>query len=354
MSESMLIDQHESVEQFPDAKLIQQNGQPRFGIIDYPISEINYRDCRLLTPMGKVASRWQRWFGFNAFQYYGIISPEIVLGCALVDTKLVGLAFCYLYHPPSKQRWALTFHDLLSQNCHLSLSPDEGGSYFKRGNRVIVMKYDRLTRTKSLRIELPNLNVNCVFDEAIQPMQPLRICTRCGPTGWVYAQKVAGLAVQGEIHCEWGHFDLSKVKASAHHDFSAGYMRRETFWNWACLGGRLHSGEWLGLNLSAGVNETSFTENCYWLDGQLGKIDHIHFDYHVDDIYLPWHITSYDKSLNLTFTPLGAHRECLNLWLMATNFHQLYGYFSGTIETGQQTIQVDNILGFVEEHYAKW
>lgn len=43
----------------------------------------------------------------------------------------------------------------------------------------------------------------------------------------------------------------------------------------------------VGLNLSCGVNETSFTENCYWLDGELLKVDSVRFDFDRDQPLRP-------------------------------------------------------------------
>ena len=56
-------------------------------------------------------------------------------------------------------------------------------------------------------------------------------------------------------------------------DWTAGYMRRHTYWNWTATACRLPDGRILGLNLSCGVNETSFTESYFLLDGQMTKVD---------------------------------------------------------------------------------
>ncbi|WP_163833009.1 DUF2804 domain-containing protein [Spartinivicinus ruber] len=336
--------------------LIQPNGEPLFGIFDYPISEINVGDFQLLTPFGKPSNRWQQWFGFNQFQYFGVISQELILGCAIADTKLVGAAFCYLYQPNTGKMLSYSLKSPFAHACQFAASPDAGTTTFTQGKRRIEMVNKTCPQSRSLQIALPKqgLAIDCSFIEC-DSFNPMRICTKTGVNGWVYAQKAAGIPVEGTIDCPWGTFDLAAIGACAHHDFSSGYMRRETFWNWGCLSGNTADGQAVGLNVSCGVNETGFTENCFWLNGQLHKVDTVAFHYQKQDLFKPWHIQSYDGKVDLQFTPLGKHAECLDLWLMATNFHQLFGHFNGYLQTAEEEkIAINNMLGFVEDHYAKW
>jgi hypothetical protein len=69
----------------------------------------------------------------------------------------------------------------------------------------------------------------------------------------------------------------------------------------------------------------------------------------------PWRLRSSDRRLDLTFVPEGMHVERLNALLLATNFHQLFGRFSGTLITAEgERVPVERMLGFCEDHYAKW
>jgi hypothetical protein len=181
----------------------------------------------------------------------------------------------------------------------------------------------------------------------------MSLCTRVGYSGWAYTNKTAGLALQGELRWRGRRLDLEALGALGHHDFSCGFMRRETFWNWACFSGMSGSHR-LGLNLSCGVNETGYTENCFWVDGRLVKVDLTRFRFDQDDILQPWHIDSDDGRVALRFTPLGQHRERLNAGLVASNFRQLFGRFDGELRDGDRVLPVSGLSGFVEDQYAKW
>jgi hypothetical protein len=199
------------------------------------------------------------------------------------------------------------------------------------------------------------LSVDAVFSEQRPAIQPMSICTRAGATGWVFARKTAGVRVAGRL--QWGGttYDLEQIGARGHHDWSAGYMRRRTFWNWGCLAGTLPDGRLVGMNVSCGVNETSFTENCFWIDGELHKVDTVHFDYDRGNLMLPWRIGSYDGRCQLEFRPEGSHVERVNAVLVASNFNQLFGRYTGALTTAAgERITIDGVLGYAETHYARW
>ena len=132
-------------------------------------------------------------------------------------------------------------------------------------------------------------------------------------------------------------------------------MRRETFWNWSCLAGCLADGRVVGLNAACGVNDTSFTENCFWLDGVLHKLDTVAFEYDRRDLLRPWRVRSFDGRLDLAFHPEAEHVERFNAWIVATNFRQLVGRYDGWLTTaGGERLRIERLLGYAEAQYALW
>ena len=134
-------------------------------------------------------------------------------------------------------------------------------------------------------------------------------------------------------------------------------MRRETFWNWACFSGQLNntSKQKIGLNVSWGVNETGFSENCFWVDETLHVLPQVQFKFDRDDDHSNWRITSENDQLDLSFKPEGMHKEHLNAGIMATNFKQIFGRFKGYIKDQDGTrYEIEDLYGFVEDQYSKW
>lgn len=112
-------------------------------------------------------------------------------------------------------------------------------------------------------------------------------------------------------------------------------MRRQTCWNWAATASSLDDGRSLGLNLSCGVNETSFTENAFWVGGIMTKVDLVDFDYDPDDLSAPWHIRSGDRKVDLVFYPEAQREEKINAFFLASRFTQMLGIFEGTLKTDE-------------------
>lgn len=132
-------------------------------------------------------------------------------------------------------------------------------------------------------------------------------------------------------------------------------MRRETAWNWACIAGKLADGRSMGLNLAAGVNETGMTENALWLDGRCIKLGQASF---VFDRYCetaPWQVRTSDGRVDLQFVPSGVRKERINAVVIASNFRQYVGTYTGVIldESGEP-VPVEGLRGLAEDHFARW
>ena len=66
-------------------------------------------------------------------------------------------------------------------------------------------------------------------------------------------------------------------------------------------------------------------------------------------------INSYDGQVELRFEGRGLHKERLNVGLLASNFKQIFGQFTGVLRpTGRPEVRIDNLWGFVEDQYVKW
>ena len=332
-------------------RLIQANGQPHYGIFPAAPGEVNWRNFDFRSPMGRRLGALAKWRRFHQFQYFGIVSDELIGGCALADISLLTAGFVYLFHPASGRMIEREFKRPLGNGTDFSQRPNDGACELRSGANLL--RLDNRGSVKRLLVELDDgTRIEASFSE--QQFEPMCICTPTAVNGWVYAQKVAGVRCHGSVRSALGDFDLQALDAFAHHDWSAGYMRPETFWNWACLSGEV-AGTRIGLNLSCGVNETSFSENCYWLDGALHPVGGVHFQFDRDDPLQPWRIVSGDGQVELSLRGHGLHREHLNLGVLASNFKQVFGCFQGTLRpTGRPPLVIDNLWGFVEDQYVKW
>ncbi|HDP26315.1 MAG TPA: DUF2804 domain-containing protein [Deltaproteobacteria bacterium] len=327
--------------------LVNETGSITFGMYPDRIDHVNYEEYRLETPMGIPVPRILRQIMANQFHFTGIIGPELIIGMAVVDLKYLGNGFVYIY-----DRRANTMTDmrkLQAGSCGVSIdpSPDTGRSIFTSPSLVIKLNQDRI----SARGE--GFDISATLD--LSGTHPLRICSRAGYRGWVYTQKTTPVPLTGSVRLRDRSWDIASPSYMALIDWTCGYMRRQTFWNWASTACTLPDGRSLGWNFSCGVNETSFTENAFWVDSAMTKVDTVNFVFEPNDLMRPWHITSCDQKVDLTFHPASRRGEKISALVLSSRFTQLLGVFEGTLRCDDASeIVVKDCPGFAEDHYAKW
>ncbi|HMV41996.1 MAG TPA: DUF2804 domain-containing protein [Leptospiraceae bacterium] len=339
------------IENHAQEKLIQANGMPSFGIFNHPINEVNFKDYKYLNPFGKIKNSISKHFAYNQFEYVGGVSDKIIFGVAIADLKFLTNAFFYIYLPETGKFLHKSLKQPFSIGSKFSNFPETGVVSFSKGKNKIEMA--PLNGRRKLLLELSSgETIDAEFLE--EKIEPLRICTRAGVNGWVYVRKTAGSPVVGKIECSLGKFDLEKLGVLGHNDYSVGFMRRETFWNWTCFTAKINS-QIISVNLSCGVNETSYSENSLWIDGVRYPLSQVAFQYDKENIKKEWKVFSLDKSIDLTFIPEGNYKENINAYILASNFNQLYGKYFGKLQLpNKKFIKLDGIYGYAEDHYAKW
>ncbi len=159
---------------------------------------------------------------------------------------------------------------------------------------------------------------------------------------------------------KWGdqviHFNPKDTFACL--DFGRGIWPFESFWNWASFSTRLSDSRLVGVNLGAGWTDgTGMTENGLCVDGKLIKLsEDVAFKYNSENFMAPWHLyTTITDRVNLTFEPFFERQAKTNALIIFSEVHQMFGHFSGTLKTNEgETIQIDNVIGWAEDHHAKW
>lgn len=331
-------------------QLIDDRGRVQTGVFSSPVDTINYLDYDLRTVMDRPRSRFARKWRFNQFQFVSVMSEHWVFGLAIVDLKLVSNGFFYLYDFASGEMLEQTFMQPLGRGTVMEPRPEDGVASFR-------------SKQANLRI-IPGpegRSISVTADDTVRAMfalhedrDPLRLSCPAGYNGWVFTRKSAGLPVTGEIR--WG----DRVWRCDDHtrgsiDWSCGFMRRETAWNWACLAGQLADGTSLGLNLATGVNESGLTENALWLNGRCIKLDLARFEFDRYDQSAPWRVTTSDGRVDLRFVPSGVRKERLNALVLASNFRQYAGTFEGfVVDDEDKKIPIAGLRGLMEDHFARW
>jgi hypothetical protein len=327
-------------------KLVAKNGAIDFGLISEPVDRINYLDFNLRSPLGRKRPLWLRKLLFKQFFFVGLNSPQISAGVAVVDLQYVANAFCYVYDRQKKDFFEINL-TTLPFRAHIPPCPEEARAEFQTSGMHIK------TSREAVWVKAADCEWHLQWSWA--GLSPLRLCTRTGYSGWTYTQKTAPLPLSGYVRRSDRNYDLSPETCLGVTDWTAGYLRRNTFWNWAASAGRLSDGRSFALNCSCGVNETEATENVVWIEGVQMKIPHVKFYYNAVDLSDQWRIISSDGRIDLEFIPVTSRAENVNAILVATRFTQLIGHFSGVVvDDNGERVDIINCPGWTEDHFARW
>lgn len=321
-------------------------GRLQQGLFDGSVADLNLSAFRLHSVLDKPGSRLTQHFGYKQFQFVGVSGPDWLLAVAIADVRYVCSGFAYLYQQGKPAReFALLAP--LGFGCLTSDSPQHGRASMGTGTKQ--WQIDNAASGWVLSLQAPGLQAELQLD--FDQQQPLALAAPTGYNGWTYTEKNNALRVSGSLLLDSQPLDLTKARGGI--DFSAGFMRRETSWRWSSIN-TLLDGAPFGLNLAAGVNETGLCENALWYDGNIQHLSPARFEFDRGQA-TPWRIRTLCGEIDLIFHSDFCRQEKLQLGLLASNFRQYAGLYSGTVRLRDgRVLQLQHCLGLAEDHYAKW
>src|SRR3990172_1481668 len=172
-----------------------------------------------------------------------------------------------------------------------------------------------------------------------------------------FTSKQNCLPASGAVRLGGDAFEFAPGNAFACLDYGRGVWRYGTSWNWGSLSGT-QGGRTIGLNLGGTWTDgTGLTENAILIDGRISKVAaDVRFLYDRSDFMKPWQMkTEPPGQIDLRFDPIFERVATTNLLLLRSNVHQMFGRYSGTIVPDDGVaIEIEGLLGWVEQHEARW
>ena len=116
------------------------------------------------------------------------------------------------------------------------------------------------------------------------------------------------------------------------------------------------NGESFGFNLGYGFSDrTPASENVLFYKGKAHKLAEIEFEMNTANYLEPWKITSSDGRFQMDFQPQLDRYSSVNLVLIRSVQHQIFGHFSGAAILDDGTkIVLDKFQGFAEDVLNYW
>ena len=179
------------------------------------------------------------------------------------------------------------------------------------------------------------------------------------PKAFYYNQKINCLRAEGKVVLGEEEYLFSPATAFGVLDWGRGVWTYDNTWYWGSASG-IAEGHRFGFNIGYGFGDTSAaSENMLFVDGVAHKLSRVAFNIPMkdgkEDYLSPWTFTSDDGRFEMDFAPMMDRAACIDLKLLISDQHQVFGRFSGraTLDDGR-VIQVRELTGFAEKVHNKW
>jgi hypothetical protein len=170
-----------------------------------------------------------------------------------------------------------------------------------------------------------------------------------------YSRRSPWYVVEGVIQFGTAELVFTRGNAWGIFDWNRGIRSRSDITYWAAACG-LSKGKQIGFSVGYGsVDADRGTENAFFLEGKLHKLDQVTFHISPANWLLPWHFTSNDNRLEMVFTPYQEEVERNRMLFYSLKSRQVCGFFSGKVildDGSEFTFQ--NITGFAERRKTQF
>lgn len=204
------------------------------------------------------------------------------------------------------------------------------------------------------------LTADLILDDVPEDSMVIATPYKEDPKAFYYNQKINCLRAQGYVSIGNDGYRFEADSAFGVLDWGRGVWTYSNTWYWSSASG-MQNGKRFGFNLGYGFGDTSnASENMVFVDGKAHKLSQVTFNIPFkengsEDFMKPWTFTSDDGRLNLDFEPVIDRAALIDLKLICSDQHQVFGRFSGTVILDDGSpFEIKNLPGFAEKVANKW
>ncbi len=337
----------------PGPLLDKQGRLAQVGWMRQPLLDCNLEDARFYTLRSVQFLRLKRW------DYYAIFTPRRFFSATIADLGYAGNIFVYTLDFESKNLHEEGLVIPLSRGIALPRNSTSGVSAFQNKKARLLFRAE--VDFRHISVNWPGFHNGRGIQAEITLHCPpqhesMTIVIPIGEKCFYYNRKINCLPAEGDLRYGDVHETLLPTECVGSLDWGRGVWEYRSFWNWASASGFLPDGRTIGLNLGCGFGDTSAaTENCLVLNGRIHKLDEVRFFYNAEDYTQTWEFNDNQGRLELTFVPFKERLARTDLGIIFSEVHQMFGCYSGRVVADDgEVIRLEGLIGFAEEHRARW
>jgi hypothetical protein len=325
----------------------------QIGWARQPILDCNLESARFYALRPLQRFRVKRW------DYYAVFTPRRFFSATIADLGYAGNIFVYTLDFETGDLHEEGLVIPLGTGIELPRNSTEGEGHFE--NKRVKLDFKLYDDHRYLSVSWPDFHdgrgIQAEIDLNTPPgYESMVIVIPIGEKRFYYNRKINCLPASGSLRYGELYEELQPDECLGSLDWGRGVWEYRSFWNWASASGFLPDRRTLGLNLGRGFGDLSAaTENAFILDNRIQKLDQVKFDYVSGDYMQPWRFTDNQGCLDLIFTPFKDRLAKTNLGVITSEVHQMFGHYNGQVTTAEgNVILIKDLIGFAEEHQAKW
>ncbi len=339
----------------PSPLLTSSGALAQVGWSRQPLLDCNLERAAFYSPLLRPLQHFRK----KRWDYYAIFTPRRFFSATIADLGYAGNIFVYTLDFASEALHEEGLVVPLSQGVYLPRNNDQGDSSYS--GKGVKLHFGVEPGYRNIFVDWPAFHDGRGIHAEVRLRRPaehesMNIVIPIEKRRFYYNHKINCLPAEGELRYGDVHETLDPGSSIASLDWGRGVWAYRSFWNWASASGFLPDGRTVGLNLGCGFGDTSAaTENCLVLDGRIHKLDQVTFAYNPQDYKKPWRFTDSGGRLALDFVPFVERLAQTDLKIIFSEVHQMFGRYRGTVITDQgETLHIENLVGFAEEHHARW
>jgi hypothetical protein len=294
----------------------------------------------------------------KVWDYYAITTPTHFFSFTVSDIGYIGMVFAYVIEFATGKYEEQTLTIPLAAGVKIPRNSTEGESTYMGGGKTLRFSVEGTKRTLFVRwpgFGTSELNADLEFTVP-EEHESLVIVIPIKGKRFYYNRKINCMPAVGWVEYQGNRFEIEPETCLGNLDWGRGVWEYESFWVWASASGFLKDKRRIGLNLGFGFGDTSAaSENCFILEGKVHKLGKVSFTYDNHNFKSPWTMVSPDGRLDLVFTPFFERVAKTDLKILRSEVHQMFGKYNGTVVTDEgKKIEIKDLIGWAEEHNAKW
>ncbi len=297
------------------------------------------------------------WLRKKKWNYWCIMSEDCLFSATISNIDYVGMVFVYFLDYKTKKFIEKTIMTPFGSGCSM---PDgvHDTVCFKNTQIEIALLHTGaethlIVRSDDFGGEKLHADILVHYDEGYET---LNVVIPWNKRTFQFTSKHEGMLASGTIEVGARTYNLA-TETYGCLDFGRGIWPYKVRWNWANISGQ-SNGRRIGVNLGGQwTDNTGMNENAVVVDGKLSKISvDMIFEYDKNNLMMPWKIKDAERNwVDLVMTPFYERVAKSNLGIIVSEVHQMIGRFSGRIKTADGSfIEIDNLLGTIEDHFGKW